>query len=124
MVKEINAIDWEQEVGKSSKPVVVDFWHEQCVWCKRLEPVYEQLSNEYDKMTFARLNIRSSHENTHIGMKYGIMGTPTMKVFCDGREVGEIIGYMDKDNLRHELDHILEESQRCLSQTNIVEPAE
>ena len=122
MVKEINAGDWEKEVVKSLKPVVVDFWHEQCLWCKRLEPAYQALSEEYDKAVFAKLNIISHHENMHLGFRYGIMGTPTMKVFCEGREVGEIIGYVEKDALRSELEKILKDSERCLTQTTIVEP--
>ena len=122
MVKDIDASSWDKEVLRSSKPVVVDFWHEQCLWCKRLKPVYQELSDEFEKMTFTWLNIRSSHDNMHVQLRYGIMATPTMKVFCEGREVGEIIGYLDKDTLRDELERILEDSHRCLAQTTIVEP--
>lgn len=121
MAKEVNAETWEKDVMKSDNPVVVDFWHEQCTWCQRLNPVYDELSKEYKRATLAKLNVRTSNSNMNIAMKYGIMSTPTMKVFCDGRVVGELIGFMEKDVLKQELDKILEKSKNCLKQSS---PAE
>lgn len=116
MIRELNADMFSQEI-RSEKPTVVDFWHEQCSWCQRLNPIYEELSDEYDKVVFAKLNVRASHKNMHIAQLYGIMGTPTMKVFCNGREVGEIIGFREKEHLRQELDNIVANSGRCLEQS-------
>lgn len=121
MTKEINADTWDREMASAGeKPVVVDFWHEQCVWCQRLNPIYEELSSEYDKAIFAKLNVRAGQDNIQVAQRYGVMGTPTMKVFCEGREVGEIVGFMEKKSLRHELDNIVAHAEQCLEQS---EPA-
>lgn len=122
MVKEINAADWEQEVLGANKPVVVEFWHQQCPWCLKLEPIYNELAEEYDRAELVKFNILADHENQHLATGYGVMGTPTMKVFCDGREVGEAVGYMGKQELRGELDRIVDQTERCLSQSSPLEP--
>ena len=57
-VLEVNAGSWEQEVLQSDVLTVVDFWHSQCPWCIRLEPIYNETAEEYKgKVKFAKLNI-------------------------------------------------------------------
>ena len=41
MAREINADDWDEVVSKADRPVVVDYWHEQCSWCLKLSPIYD-----------------------------------------------------------------------------------
>lgn len=113
MAKDVNASEWDEVITNSKKPVFVDYWHEQCVWCNRLAPVYEELSNEFDDADFAKLNIRATDENLKLAQEHGIMSTPTIKVFCNGREVGETVGFMEKDALRTELTRLLEVSDAC-----------
>lgn len=114
MAKELNFDTWEKDVMQSQKPVVVDFWHEQCIWCQRLNPIYEELSKEYKGAVLAKLNIRANEENLQLAIKYGVTGTPTMKIFCNGRVTGEIIGFMDKAKLKEELDRAVSKSKECL----------
>jgi len=76
-VLDVSADDWEREILKSDTLVLVDFWHERCPWCKRLEPIYKEGAKECeDKVKFAKLNVLESQENRDIAVKYGIMGTP------------------------------------------------
>ncbi|MGH2637704.1 MAG: thioredoxin family protein [Rhabdochlamydiaceae bacterium] len=117
MVTELNANEWDESLRNADKPLVVEFWHEQCMWCKKLAPVYEELEKSYPNANFARLNVLASEENSAIGEKYGIMGTPTTKVFCKGMPVGEIVGFMGKEALKSELDRILQNSDSCLKST-------
>ncbi|MBI2084841.1 MAG: thioredoxin fold domain-containing protein [Candidatus Aenigmarchaeota archaeon] len=115
---DVNGKNWNKEVLAAELPVVVDFWHNQCVWCKALAPLYETLSKEYkNKAKFVKLNILESHENSNLAEKYGIMSTPTIKVFCKGQVIGEAIGYMPKEKLKDEIDRILERSEACLAQS-------
>ncbi len=79
MVKELNGNELGSSLKNSDKPLVVEFWHDQCIWCKRLAPVYEELEKDYPNATLAKFNILASEENSAIGEKYGIMGTPTTK---------------------------------------------
>jgi len=113
MARDVSANEWEDVVTNSEKPVFVDYWHDQCVWCTRLAPVYEELSNEFEDAEFAKLNIRGTAENLKLAQEHGIMSTPTIKVFCNGREVGETVGFMEKEALRSELTRLLEASEAC-----------
>lgn len=120
MVKELNANEWDTYLKNADKPVIVDFWHQQCIWCKRLAPIYEQLEKDYPDAIFAKLDILKDEANNEIGQRYGIMGTPTIKVFCKGREGGEVVGFMEKQMLKAELDKILSRSDSCLKQSTPV----
>jgi thiol-disulfide isomerase/thioredoxin len=84
------------------------------VWCKRLAPIFEGVEKDYPDATFTRLNILASEENSALGEKYGIMGTPTTKIFCNGRPVGEIIGFKQNADFKTDLDRILQNSNNCL----------
>jgi thioredoxin 1 len=95
-------------------PVVVNFWGPQCGFCKWLEPLYQKLSNEYEgKMTFLKLNVddERTHEVLH---RVSIEGTPTLKFYCKGREVGEHIGYAVEPVLKKKINSMLEEMESCL----------
>ena len=117
-VVEVSAETWEKEVLESDIPVVVDFWHHDCDWCRALNPIYDELSNEYvERLKFAKLNVLESHENQHIAIQYGIMGTPTLKFFCTGRTVGELVGYRPKNLLKEEVDRILSQIKECLEKS-------
>lgn len=117
-VVEIQAGDWEREVLRSEKPVVVDFWHPMCGWCIRLNPVYDQLPERFgDRVKFLKVNILQSPENRRLALSLGIVGTPTLKLFCNGRSVGEIVGYRPMDRLIEEIERLLEKKDECLGQS-------
>lgn len=95
---------WES-VAKSKLPVVVDFSAPWCSYCKALEPVFEELAKEYEgKAVFGKLNI---FESPDIGEKYGIKGIPVIKVFCDGSEITEFLGFAPKELLKESIDHTI-----------------
>ncbi len=121
MAREIDAQTWDREVIKSDKPVIVDFWHNQCPWCLKLNPIYDKLSEEYTRATLAKLDILSSEENGQIANKHGVMGTPTLIIFCEGREVGELVGFMEKDVISIEVDRILDRASSCVKQSSVLE---
>ncbi len=75
-------------------------------------PEFEALSPEYDdKLDMLKLN---SDDYPDIAQRYGVMGLPTVKMFCQGRVVGEIIGYMPRQRLKAELDRVLQNNRECL----------
>jgi thioredoxin 1 len=114
---DIDADDWDTEVNRSSTPVLVDFWHDACIWCKHLDPVYSQLAGEFsDKLKFAKLNVLSNERNSQLAAKFGVMGTPTVILFCNGRPIETLVGYRPKETLRRELELMIQTQQDCFKQ--------
>jgi thioredoxin 1 len=113
----VDADDWRTEVDQSSVPVLVDFWHDACVWCRHLDPVYSQLAGEFvGKLKFAKLNLLSNERNNQLAAKFGVMGTPTMILFCNGRPIETLVGYRPKDTLKRELQLMIETHEDCFKQ--------
>ncbi|HVP41275.1 MAG TPA: thioredoxin domain-containing protein [Candidatus Krumholzibacteriaceae bacterium] len=113
-----DAINWQAEVLESKKLVVVMFWHQQCPYCRVLEPVYEELSREYSgKLKFTRFNVLESPENETLAANYGVMGTPTLMFFCQGRPVQDFVGALTKDYVQQGIEFALKKHQECANQS-------
>jgi len=111
---ETDSANWRDEVTESKELVVVEFWHPECPHCKTLEPVYAELSKEYaGQLKFAKLNVMGSKENQDLAARYGIMGTPTLKFFCGGRPVQDIVGVLSKDHLQQAIDFAIKKHREC-----------
>ena len=122
-VLDVSAGDWEREILKSDTLVLVDFWHEQCPWCKRLEPIYNEVAREYEgKVKFAKLNALESKENRDIAVKYGIMGTPTLVFFCEGRPIETVAGFQPKESLKQLVDDVIDKHQECIKKSTEFKP--
>jgi len=103
--KEVTDSNFDQEVLKASKPVLVDFWAPWCGPCRMVAPVVEELADEYaGRVEFAKLN---TDDNPQTAVKYGIRSIPTLLVFKDGEPVGQIIGFRPKSDLKKRLDAVV-----------------
>lgn len=113
---EIDKDNWEKIVVSSDGPVIVDFWAPWCPWCMRLMPVFEEVSGKYEgKLVFAKVNVEEQQE---IAQSNGILGIPVMKIYCQEKNVGELVGYMNKEKLVSELDKMLSTIKECLTQSS------
>ncbi len=93
--------NFEKEVLQSDLPVLVDFWAEWCVPCKMVEPVVDQIAQEYaGKLKIGKVDVDS---NPQISMKYGIRSIPTLLIFKNGEPVDQIIGAVPKKNILQKL---------------------
>ena len=116
-VVELDLTNWE-EVSRSSILTAVYFWHEHCPWCMTLNPIFNEIAEEYgEKMKFAKLNILESPANQEIAGNLGVMSTPTLMFLCSGRPVGQVVGLMSKENLRRTLDEMLGRYRMCIKQS-------
>ena len=97
--------NFESEVIKSSKPIVVDFWAEWCGPCKMLTPTIEALAEEYkDTSSIVKINVDDSPA---IATKYGIRSIPSILLFNKGDVVEQRVGAVSKDELAGMLDKII-----------------
>jgi thioredoxin 1 len=114
-VAEIPASAFDSEVRVAEGPVVVEFWIRSCGECQRFNPVYEQLPAVFGgSVKFVKINMFLSLENLRLAEDFGVEETPTVKLFCDGKEVGEVVGYRPIDKAVTDIKEILER-EKCSS---------
>ena len=89
--------NFEDEVIKSEKPVLVDFWATWCGPCRMLAPTIEEIAEEYaDKIKVGKLNVDEAQE---LAIGYGVSSIPTVMLFKGGEIVGSSVGYVPKEKL-------------------------
>ncbi len=104
MELELNDQNFEQEVIKSDKPVLVDFWAPWCGPCQIMGPIIEELAKEVEgKAKVGKLNV---DEYPTIAEKYVVMSIPSLKIFKGGQVVKEFNGVQSKMILKNELEKI------------------
>jgi thioredoxin-like negative regulator of GroEL len=115
---DVNAGNWTQEVLKSNMFTVVYFWHETCPWCIRLNPIFNDITEIYrGKVKFGKLNVLATPENRELASSNGVMGTPTLMFFCQGRSLGQTVSFMPKEDLEKVLDDMLGRYKHYITQS-------
>jgi len=105
---EILYTDWESAVAKTGEPIVVEFWHQNCPTCKKIDGAVHELPGKLaGKAKLVRLNVLVDRETRRLAIEKGVIGTPTFKVYCKGNEVGEVVGLETLTDLAGTLMNIL-----------------
>jgi thioredoxin 1 len=86
-----------EEVQNSDEYWVIDFWAEWCGPCKKLAPVYEEVSEEIEDVNFGKVDME---ENQELGTELGVRALPTLVIMKDGEEVARKSGAMPKQKLK------------------------
>ena len=95
--KEFTVQNWEKEVLKSPKPVLVDFWAPWCGPCRAVAPAVDAIAQEFSgKLKVVKLN---TDEEQEIAIKYGVVSIPTLMVFKNGEMVERVMGNRPKADL-------------------------
>ena len=117
---ELDDTNWEKTVEKGDKPVVVMFSSPTCPYCKQMEPYFNEYALEYkDKIIFGKVDIS---ESPTIASRYGVMGTPTFKFFCNGKPVYELVGSVYPYLIKKAVEDALEHGPACADSTTWLPP--
>ena len=101
-VVEFTDQNFEQEVLKSSTPVLVDFWAEWCMPCRMLAPTIEKIAKDYaGKVKVGKLD---TDANRDVASKYSISAIPTVILFKDGQVSQKFVGLRQEKDFKAALD--------------------
>ena len=92
----VNNQNFEEEVIKSEKPVLIDFYADWCGPCKMLSPIIEEIAEENSDIKVVKVNVDDSQD---LAMKYQVMSIPTLVVIKNGEEVNRSVGLIDKSQV-------------------------
>ncbi len=95
-MKTVTSESFNDEVINSDKTVLLEFYSDSCVPCRRMSPILAELEEEYADVDFKKLNVNFSFD---IAEKYSVMTSPTILLFKNGSEVSRIRGIASKTDI-------------------------
>lgn len=99
--------NFQEEVLKSDKPVLVDFWANWCGPCHMLAPTIKELANDFDgEIKVGKLDV---DENQYTASQFGIMSIPTVILFQGGRALTRLVGVQPKHQIAATITDFLEQ---------------
>ena len=89
--------NFESEVLKNDKPVLIDFWAVWCGPCRMMSPIVDKFAEENDDVKVGKINV---DEEPELAMQFRVMSIPTLKLFKNGEDVKTQIGVISDDELK------------------------
>ncbi len=101
-VRDVSDSNFESDVLKSDKPVLVDFWAQWCAPCRMLAPTVEAVAQSFEgRASVVKLNV---DDNPAVSQRYGIKGIPTLILFKNGKEEERVVGATSKEAISRMID--------------------
>lgn len=96
-VLKINSENYEEEVLKADKPVIIDFYADWCGPCRMMSPIIDEIAEEKaDSIKVGKVNV---DENQDLAMKYGVMSIPTIVIIKNGKVEKTFVGVREKSEI-------------------------
>jgi len=118
-VRDIGQSEFDPEIEKSqNKLVVVEFYTTTCPNCAAMVPVFEEVASLMAKdAVFFTVN---ANENQELAMRFGVMGVPAFKFFCNGKEVAGTVGATNVTALSNTVKDLVKYGTQCISNSTIL----
>jgi thioredoxin 1 len=114
-IKELNDQSFDKLIKDTEKFVAVMFYTNSCPNCRAITPVFAELSEELKRdAIFTRVN---AQDNAILSTKFGIMGVPTFKFFCNNQPVGELVGAINRTLLRNTIKDLIRHRNECVGKS-------
>lgn len=105
MAIEITNSNFEEQVLKADKAVLVDFWASWCGPCRMLAPVVDAIAEAHsDRLILGKVNV---DEQPELSMQFGVMSIPTLVLFKNGKKIAQTVGFQDRGALEQFVAHAL-----------------
>ena len=101
-IMEVTDANFDQDVLKSDRPVMIDFWAAWCGPCKALAPIVDEVAQSYSGRV--RIGKMDVDKNVATAQRYGVRGIPTLLIFKGGQVKEQIVGYVSRDVIEKALD--------------------
>ena len=100
-VLKITGDNFQEEVLKSNKPVLIDFYADWCGPCRMMSPIIDKIAEEMlDEIKVGKVNV---DENQELAMEYGVMSIPTIVIIENGKVKNTLVGVRDKNEIKEML---------------------
>lgn len=96
MITTITKDNFENEIVKADKPVLVDFWASWCGPCRMLSPTIDEIAEEHPEIKVCKINIDDEAE---LAIRHGVMSVPTLMIFKNGEVAQTAVGVRPKDEI-------------------------
>ena len=99
----LNKSNFENEVLKDEKIVLVDFWATWCGPCQMIAPVIKEIAEQNNKIKVGKVNVDEEQE---LAIQYGVMSIPTLIFFKNGNPIKEVVGFLSKSELNEIIENL------------------